>query len=403
MKFKNIILIIIMVAMLLSFGCSKQPTDVSTNGVATFDTEVENEVMLYDYEELSDFQEINATHAFGITKMNTDAQYVKSGTGSMYVRVDGYEEMYHHPEKVLDEKQVIEMYPNVFFETRGDFGDARSFKLDVYNVSDRDIEVMLHLEAANMDIVLDPQIALRNRWTELIFEVDWERSFYWGMDSVKKMRFAFDGRIEGQSPAELYIDNFRYVKSPSRAVGLDYVPKQEGNMLCDFEDKYFILTNMHTRFSYPYASAFEAAKYEWNDDKNYVTSGNYSLKITRPLNSYQHKIYPDYVENSVLSTEYLKQIDLSKYDKDTTVIAVDVYNDFVENVNMRFDVCDGNNQRFAHNEKIKAKEWTTIQIPLTNTFVNWKDIIAFTFTFDDWYGTEECIIYVDNIRLQSVA
>jgi len=405
MKLKSFILILITLSIiLLSFGCSKkEPMNEATNDVATFNVLNGEEVVLYDYDELSDFQEINATQAFGITRINTEAKYVKTGTGSMYVKVEGYEEMYHHPEKVSVSKQVIEMYPNWYFSQRGDFGDALCFKLDVYNISDRDVEIGLYIEAGNTKVVLGPEIALRNRWTELVFEVDREKAFYWGMDSINKIQFAFEGRTEGQSCAELYLDNFRYVKAEGKAIPLGYVPEQKGNVLCDFEDKYFLTTTMQTYNAYPAAGPFAAPKYEWNADKNYVTSGDYSLKITRYLNSYQNSMIPVYAENTILTTEYLKQVDFTMYDRNTHVIAMDVYNDCSDNVKMRFDIYDGNKQLLATDIRLEPNQWSTVEIPMNKTFLNWKNLIAVRILFPDWFGSENCVIYIDNIRCQPKA
>lgn len=401
MKLKNIVIIaFILSILLLSFGCASKPTNETTANTATFDTVKGEEVMLYDYEELSDFQEINATQAFGITRMNTDSKYVKSGTGSMYVKVEGYEEMYHHPEKVSIKKQVIEMYPNWYFAQRGDFGDALCFKLDVYNISDRDVEVGLFISTGNTQLLLGPEIALRNRWTELVFEVDRDKAFYWGMDSVNKMQFTFEGRTDGQTCAELFLDNFRYVKADTKAVPLGYVPEQKGNVLCDFEDKYFLTTTMQTYSAYPVADPFVGPKYEWNDDKNFVTSGDYSLKITRYLNTYQNSMIPVYSENTILTTEYLKQVDFTGYDKDTYVIALDVYNQCSDNIRMRFDIYDGNKQLLATDLRLDPMQWSTVEIPMNKTFLNWGNLIAVKILFPDWFGSENCIIYIDNIRCQ---
>lgn len=399
---KRVLLITVIFSMFLSVAsCSASDLETKTSEYATFDAVKGQEVMLYDYEELSDFQEINATQAFGVTRMNTDAKYVKSGSGSMYVKVEGYEEMYHHPEKISTAKQVIEMYPNWYFEQRGDFSDVLCFKLDVYNVSDRDVEIGLYIQTSNTQILLGPEISVRNQWTELVFEVDTVKSYYWGMDSVSRFQLTFEGRTEGQTPAEMYIDNFRYVKSDTKATGLGYVPTQEGNVLCDFEDKYFITTTMQTHACYPSAGPFVAPKYEWNTDKNFVTSGDHSLKITRYRNSYQNSIIPVYAENTILTTEYLKQVNLSSYDKNVNVIAVDIFNDYTENVKIRFDIYDGNNQAVvAEDVRLDPKEWTTVEIPMTSAVFNWQNIIAFRVIFDDWFGTEDCVVYMDNIRVQ---
>lgn len=398
-KISFILAIIMMFTMMAFIGCDNtSTTNKNINEQATFNTISGQEVVLYDYEDISDFQEINAQEGFGITSMNTEPQYVKSGKGSMHVRVDGYDEFYHFPEKLADKKQVIVMYPNWFFDGLSDFSDALAFQLDVYNVSDRDITISIKIQTAITTYVLGPEVAIRNKWCKLVFEVDFEKSIYLGLNSVKQISYVFENRIQGQTSAECYIDNFSYVKSQTKSKKLDYVPDMVGNVLCDFEDKYFSLAAIDGCPSYPKIAPYYMCKSSWNSDKRYVTSGNYSLKITRFPSIYNHSIHPEFSGVYVLSREYIEKINWDNYDISKTSIFIDVYNDYDDQIYIRLDVIDGRRQGFANRQTIDPNKWTTLEFPMYDEYMDWTDLQIFSLTFYDFYGVENSIVYIDNIR-----
>ena len=371
----------------------------SSDDIARFYSIVGKEEMLYDYEELSDFQEINATPGFGLTKMNTDSKYVKSGIGSMHVRVDAYEEFYHFPEKLLEKRQLIEMYPNWYFETKSDYSDTLAFRLDVYNVSDRDIKIGLLIQTTQTKVVLGPEIAVRNCWNELVFEVDFEKSIYQGFDSITTISYVFENRVWGQTAAECYLDNFRRVKSTNKSTKLNYIPELTGDMICDFEDKYFELSSLNKYTSYPNIGPYDSPKISINTDPQFVKGGTKSFKIERYPSRYNHALFPEWSDVFPLSDEYMLAVNWEKYDTTSSYIYMDVYSDYDENVMMRVYCLDGASQGLLKDTNLAPNSWTTVKIPMYDEYMDWGSLATFNIMFRDFYGVETSTVYVDNIRL----
>ena len=174
--------------------------------------------------------------------------------------------------------------------------------------------------------------------------------------------------------------------------------------MCDFEDKYFFATVHQSKVdSYPYATSLCAPKYEENNDKTYVSSGNSSLKITRYLHTYQNDIYPITAETTILSADYLRTLDLSGYDKTKYNLCIDIYNDTDEEIRIDMILRDGNDLRIYQKFKIAANSWSTLEFVMNVEHFNWETLQTIRFLMDDWYGTESSIVYVDNIRFEKIA
>lgn len=393
-----ILSLVLIMAIFVGRSVSYAPANGSSD-LAKFQTVQGTEVMLYDYEEIADFQEINASLGFGLTSMNTDPKYVKSGNGSMHVRVEAYEEFYHFPEKIYEKRQVIVMYPNWFFENKKDYSDALAFKIDVYNVSDRDMKISFCIVTSTTTVVLGPEIAVRNCWNELTFEVDFESAIYRGMDSVKTFAFAFENRVQGQTAAECYIDNFKMIKSATKSQKLNYIPAVNGDMVCDFEDRYFELTAYNGLTSYPNIGVYDWPTISINTDSQFAKSGNKSLKIVRHPSRYNHSLFPEWSDIFPFTAEFIDSVNWKKYDTDKSYIYMDAYNDSDEQVMLRVYCVDGKSQGMLKETYLAPNAWTTVKVPMYHEYMEWANLASFNIMFGDFYGIEDSVIYIDDIRL----
>lgn len=400
-KLSLLLVVVLAFSSLFLFGCGNNEkiiVDEQGNIYANYGfTDSEKETLIYGFDELKDFQEINATVAFGITRPNTDKRYVLQGEGSMEVRVDGYGKMLHFPESVDDRKQCIFIYPRMFFKDTN-FLNASSFRIDVYNDNDTAQQIGLSIIGKTNRLIFEPQILPPRQWTTCDFKINTKQAYYQGLGDVSEMHIVFENRQYGQEPAHFYLDNFRYVKEGTYSARLE-VPIFNGTTICDFENEYFYLTAVNVWQSAPQGTIYDKPKVEWNDDKNYVKSGEKSLKITRFPSNQQLFALGGYFDIVVVDSNYLQTVDFTKYDAEKTVIKLDVYLDFSGIIDLSVSLASAS---VASNENlVLTPGWNEITYSMNRSDLDWSLVSYFNFIMPEFYGSENAVLYVDNIRIVS--
>lgn len=401
---KLIILTVVVLSLsaLFGVGCgNKEKTIVDKEGNVYADYSLsgtDKEVLVYGFDEIKDFQEINATTAFGLTRPNSDKRYVSQGEGSMEVSVEGYSRILHFPEPTDDRKQCIFIYPRMFWNDTN-LLNVSSFRIDVYNDNPTAKQIGLNVVGKTNRLIFDPQILLPNQWTTCDFKVNTKQSYYQGLGDVSEIAIVFENREYGEDPAHFYLDNFRYVKEETYSVRLD-VPTFDGKTICDFEDEYYYLTAVNVWQSAPQGMIYQKPRIEWNSDKTFVKSGEKSLKITRYPSLQQLGALGGYYDVQVIDPNFLQTIDFTKYDVEKHAIKLDVYLDY--STILDFSVSLASASVAANDNLTLNPGWNEITYSMDRPDLDWSLVSYFNFIMSEFYGSENAVLYVDNIRIVNI-
>lgn len=366
---------------------------------------------LMSFESVKELETLGSFGELGRIGLNKDKTYISDGNGSLKVEVHGGREV--GMPYIGDWKPCLMFYTieNGFTEHLKDYSRTKCFMIDVYNASDRDTAISLFLDpesGAFSSIYLKEQIALKGKKTTLVFETDLERNVNCGIGALKDIQINFKPVLEGQTPLTLYLDNFRAVDYADESyevpkVAMPQVKAEEGE-ICYFESKYFV-NNLGVRASevgiIP-PSMFP--KLSVNEDAFFVSEGKMSMRITRPSTVASTKEWRcgAYID---FPSDYVSSIEFEKYDASTTSICMDVYNDYDYTFDFVLQFVDKYGY-VEHVAMLKPNSWNTVEIPMNkivegNTSglqLDWSSVQEMRFLLQEFYGTGEADIYVDNLR-----
>ena len=360
-----------------------------------------------------DFGYFGASEAFGITRLNTDSAYVKEGEGSMYVRVDGNYKIYNFPGKYNDKRPFIR-YFMADIEHDTDFSKAESFRMDIYNASDRDGAIGLRFSTttergdygAALAVVTDMISLPKGQWTRAEFKLDRDRYAHLGMGDVNKIDIYFDNREEDQTPLQLYLDNFCVLETED-AMSAAPAPEMSGDVITDYSDEWFTDSAFpYEAVQYPSLNSFYQPRMSRNTDPAYIKTGTASLRIERVPVLYQDSVLRASSEVGLFGVDYLKKIDFTAYDPTKTDIVLDVYNDYDEPIDFKIAVATANIQ-VEKTFILEPNSWNELRFPMDTTDANnmgidYADVIKLNARFYEHYGPT-AVHYVDNIRFEARA
>ena len=95
----------------------------------------------------------------------------------------------------------------------------------------------------------------------------------------------------------------------------------------------------------------------------------------------------------------MSSINWKKYNTDESYIYMDCYNDSDEQVMIRVYCLDGKSQGMLKDTYLEPNAWTTVKVPMYDEYMEWANLATFNIMFRDFYGIEDSVVYIDNIRL----
>ena len=393
-------------ALLSGCGSDKAKTDLIEKESGA----VESIIAGWDSE--ADFGYFGATEAFGITRLNTDKTYVSQGEGSMYVTVEGNYELLNFPGKYNDRKPFIRLFTQDIMHNT-DFSKAESFAIDVYNVSDRPVSIGLRFKTATgrgdygaqMQIVTEQIPCVKDGWTTAEFVIDRARGAYQGFGAVSQLDIFFENRQSDQTPATLYLDNFR-VRNAADEMKKANVPEAVSDtVIADYEDEWFTTTALaYDSVNFPALNSFYQPITARNENPDFVKSGSASLKIERRPYRYQDTALQSMAEVGLFGVEHLEKIDFAGKNAAATDIVMDVYNDYDYVIDYTLAISSGDIE-VTKLFRLYPKTWNELRFPMDTTnasgdVVNYSNVIKFNARFYEHYGTN-AVHYVDNVRFES--
>lgn len=365
---------------------------------------------LFSFESVAELETFGSFGELGKIALNQDKNYVTDGSASLKVEVHGGRAV--GMPYIGDWKPCLMLYTieNGFTEHLKDYSRTKCFAVDVFNASDRDTSISLFLDpesGAFSSIYLKEQVALKGKKTTLVFETNLERNANCGIGALKDIQINFTPVVEGQTPLTLYLDNFRAVDYADEnyevpQAAMPTVNEAEGE-ICYFESEYFVnnLGLRHTELAVIPPNMFP--KLSVNTDEFFVSEGKTSMRISRPSTVASTKEWRcgAYVD---FPSRYVSSIHFEKYDKNTTSIRMDVYNDY----DYAFDFVLQFVDKIGYVEHVltlKPNSWNEVEIPMNKVTegtsglqLDWSSVQEMRFLLQEYYGTGEADIYVDNLR-----
>ena len=368
---------------------------------------------LASFESVKEIETLGSFGELGKIGFNQDKAFVSEGNASLKVEVHGGRQV--GMPYIGDWRPCLMYYTidNNYTEHWKDYSKTKCFMMDVYNDSDRDTAISLFLdpESSNYSsIYLKEQVALKGKKTTLVFETNLTRNVNCGIGALKDIQINFTPVLEGQTPLKLYIDNFRAVDYADEnyqvpQTAMPTVNNDEGE-ICYFESDYFVNTMQvrHTDLAVIPPNMFP--RLSLNSDSYFVSEGKNSMRITRPSTVASTKEWRcgAYVE---FPSRYVETIDFDKYDKNNSSIRMDVYNDYDYAFDFVLQFLDKTGY-VEHVVTLKPNSWNEVEIPMNKNMegaankglqLDWSSVQSMRFLLQEYYGTGEADIYVDNLRV----
>ena len=138
-------------------------------------------------------------------------------------------------------------------------------------------------------------------------------------------------------------------------------------------------------------------------DVRFVKEGKASLKVSRPPDLYKVLRYETHrADCGFFAIEYLRTINFSAQDINTTSIYMDIYNDYEYPIDFMFIVGDEVNT-LEENYVLKPNTWNTIEFEMNKylsngTMLNWNNIVTFNMGLNEYFGHKNADMYIDNIH-----
>ena len=357
----------------------------------------EGEVNIFNFETKDELRSFSYPDINGKGLLNTDSKYIKNGNASMYLECAGY------PSRGESTR------PNVVMPVTKRVGIGEyepldityydEFRFDIFNASDREINIDLSVQDMNNVIGSVKKVTLQpNEWTTIDEELDLDSLAVTQSVNVDKIRNIIlyqDNLTVNQTRSKLYIDNLIFREGNEK-----YIPpfnrlQRESTEIADFDDENYI-----SLFKTVMAFDEETAPvYTFNSDPKYISQGSGSMKVVTKGNEGADNVaWPGI---SIQGKDKLNNINLTQYE----AIAFDVYNDSDRELRLVFMLNDGFKVFDGIPSFIPSKSWAYIYIPVQSILegypqANLNEVYIMNFYMNGFLPElTDIVYYIDNLRV----
>lgn len=341
--------------------------------------------LVSDFENYDEINKFTFEWYFGSASINTDPQYVTSGSASM---------------KVTNTKKTAQVtIPLSGQFATVDYSDTsklESVELDLYNASEEPYEMTIKLlykdgmvSSKKQEIVLEP-----NQWTNYVWQVDL-KSISVNAEVTEASGFVIN--FEKNSEKTVYVDRlqFNYSKEnlPVYEVTLDE------NELCSFEKEY----QEYALYSGVYGTSTDYWPESYiNTDSEYVKEGEKSLKMVAPAGVKGRYPYLSF------AMRVLEEANWAQYGNDAA-LSFWVYNAYEKNMLLMLDFFRKGSTVQRQFSYLLKPGWTNIVLtfPELNKPDGGVDLLTsslqeFRLVYESFAETEtlkEKVLYFDDFKI----
>lgn len=374
------------------------------------ETETAGVVQLSGFETQTQVDGAVAGMAFGKRLLNTDAQYVSEGSGSMYLEVHSGKATDYSPPHIRRSSAVdfeLDTLSSVIVPEAGDpyfdFSKAEWIAADFFNTGDRAVSVRLLMHTKDgYDIDFGFQVLPAGQKTTAVFTNDLDKNVNLGIDEVTGITFYFPIIEEGQTPAALYMDDLRYYRNPDVTYENQTLPEETGEAVCSFDHEYYYNTAWTTYLS-GQMLAQTIPEFSRNTDPAYVTEGTASLRVKRYSLYYPtmdfgfyNYLYLPGVAEQIRKFAFEAPADANDAVTDRYELVIDVYCDYSFYIDFLFNC--GPKQYQA---TLEPNRWNELRFNMGDlTVEQWNALDGVSLFMLDYYGPGNAELYIDNLRIQ---
>ena len=349
---------------------------------------------------------------FGTIKRTNE--HVTSGKNSLYLEISGHShednELHYAGSdhefwgtNYIGLKTADELYT-----AARDISEYDTFTVDFYNDSERDTSVTVFLQtnmngkysALNGSFQrLGRRVLPKGKVSYLDFDLTYLQ--YNGLDSVMRYWFFFDNINTDQTPLKLYMDNVA-VERKQDDFKIDLPTAGVDNKITSFESK--LETQMMSCSGWG-VSYDQLPVLEWNNDPQYVSDGEGSLKITlSKSNNYcrcASSAWSGSCQLVMSGAHYFSGFNVNEMLERTGKTAAD-YEVVVDVYNPGEKALDITILKKT-NYSAAAKQWTEVRTPLSEFAFATSGTIDLELGWVEFRDTADRVFYVDNFRIEEVA
>ncbi len=308
---------------------------------------------LAGFESLEELRSMNYLNSFKAS-LNSDETYVTEGEHSIKLEIHG------------NDIESSCMYPTFWVYTanpynalnKTDFTDVDYFAFDIYNASDRELEMSFgYSYEVNESAPHSPrsQLTLARGWNHITMPLIREAAVQgFDISKIDTFMFMFDNPAEGETIPVVYIDRFmaHIAEEPMPA----YSAGRAENEICSFDD----LADVQCMYSSGIYIFYEGnAMLDLNTDRRYVSQGSGSLRVV-------NKPFPEYQGSNASPVigfrgEFMNDIrDFSKY----SAVKFNIFNDSGRDYMWAFYVFDNQGAAYVQYTTVKSGVWTEVVAPM---------------------------------------
>ena len=224
-----------------------------------------------DFETEDELMAMNWKNSFGIVKLNTESQYVKSGSASARLEIHG------DPMSGAGYTPygIVYTNDNVYNFRKTDYSDVEAFEFSFYNASDRDTTVKFQFMSSAIykgGLSSEQSFTLKKgEWTDISMPIDRNLlTAFMDLSAISEFYFKFENREEGQEPLVLYLDRF-VAKTTDEPINTDTDIRKENEIESADRAEYLGAWEV---------TANRGASLTFNTDPEYIREGTGSFHFT---------------------------------------------------------------------------------------------------------------------------
>lgn len=333
-------------------GCAEQPQQEEQPEETN-----PNVVTLYDFEDYAtDVEPLILLNYFGKVSLNTDAQYVRSGGGSLKMVPEGC------PSEGSDLAPTLKVPLNIDREEieENDISQLTRISAEIYNASDKDVSLRTQLQFFGGSTANASDHTLVPGWNTVLISVNAQvLGISYDITDCKGILFAFG---QADPAPTLYMDDIILYKTETPYTPMEFTV--DPGEICSFDKLYqqYVVV--------PY-NAFEnnVPVLSINSDLNYAYKGR-SLKVEMPANdgSFQTGDSSNYSYTGFsLSQGFMEKVNMAQYSEDM-YFSFWVLNtgSSQQRLFIHFYNTDGEVYSSVTNIYVPAGEWYNVRIPLSD-------------------------------------
>ena len=315
-----------------------------------------NTVMLYDFEDFeTGVEPLILLNYFGKVSLNTDAQYVRGGSGSLKMVPEGC------ASENSDLAPTLKVPLNIDREeiSENDISQLTRISAEIYNASQETVSMRAQLQFFGGNTANASEHALAPGWNTVLLSVNAQvLGISYDITDCKGILFSF---AQMTPVPTLYMDNIILYKTDTPYTPMEFTV--DPYEICSFDklyQQYVVVPNNRFENNIPALSI--------NSDLNYAREGR-SLRVEMPANdgSFQVGDSSNYSYTGFsLSQGYIEEVNMAQYDEDM-YFSFWVFNtgSAQQRLFIHFYNTDGEIYRSITNIYAPAGEWYNVKIQLS--------------------------------------